>query len=217
MESFQAAVIAFVSFLVPGPQTQQKSPRDYFDELKSAGAFVHTVTSVEGEKISAPDPGYVCFAENNSFADSEGLFLLFHAMAYDKNYNEAQAIFMKNLNLASLEEIKKARARMDDIQSRQPYVEFLPDELMLAMPAEVADFFRKGGEELDLSTYWHGVKSQTVSYHRFKETDEWKTENGKADFAIESSTMRFLWTVRGDKTLMTNGRCEKIYKDKLSP
>ena len=119
----------------------------------------------------------------------------------------------KNLN-ANLEEAKKARARMDDIQSRQSYVGFLPDELMSAMPAEAADFFRKRGEELDLSTYWHGVKSQTVSYHRFKETDEWKTENGKADFAIESSTMRFLWSVRGDKTLILSGRCERIYKDK---
>jgi hypothetical protein len=77
----------------------------------------------------------------------------------------------KNLN-ANLEEAKKARVRMDDIQSRQSYVGFLPDELMSAMPAEAADFFRKGGEELDLSTYWHVVKSQTVSYHRFKETDE---------------------------------------------
>jgi hypothetical protein len=119
----------------------------------------------------------------------------------------------KNLN-ANLEEAKKARARMDDIQSRQSYVGFLPDELMSAMPAEAADFFRKGGEELDLSTYWHGVKSQTVSYHRFKETDEWKTENGKVDFAIESSTMCFLWSVRGDKTLILSGRCERIYKDK---
>jgi hypothetical protein len=41
----------------------------------------------------------------------------------------------KNLN-ANLEEAKKARARMDDIQSRQSYVGFLPDELMSAMPAE---------------------------------------------------------------------------------
>ena len=85
---------------------------------------------------------------------------------------------------------------------------------MSAMSAGAADFFRKRGEESDLSTYWHGVKSQTVSYHRLKETDEWKTENGKADFAIESSTMRFLWFVRGDKTLILSGRCERIYKDK---
>ena len=63
----------------------------------------------------------------------------------------------KNLN-ANLEEAKKARARMDDIQSRQTYVGFLPDELMSAMSAGAADFFRKGGEELDLSTDWHGVK-----------------------------------------------------------
>ncbi len=135
-------------------------------------------------------------------------------MAYDKNYNEAQAIFLKNLNVANLEEHKKARATMDDIQSRQPYVLFFTDELMTALSTEAAVFFRKGGEELDLSAYWHGVKSQTVSYYRSKETDEWKIQNGKADFAIEPSTMRFLWSVRGDKTLVFNGRCEQIYKDK---
>jgi hypothetical protein len=213
MKSLQAT-LAVLLFLVPGLKVQDKTPRTYFDELKSAGAFVLTTTSVEGEKISVPNPGYVCFAENSSFADSEGLFLIFDAMAYDKNYNEAEAIFLKNLNAGGLEESKKARARMDDIQSRQPYVGFLPDELMAAMPAEAADFFRKGGEELDLRTYWHGVNSQRVSYHRFKETDEWKAENGKADFAVESSTMRFLWSIRGDKPLVLNGRCEKIYAGK---
>ncbi len=51
MKSFQVAVITFVSFLVSGLQTQPKSPRDYFDELKSAGAFVSTLTTVEGKKI----------------------------------------------------------------------------------------------------------------------------------------------------------------------
>jgi hypothetical protein len=195
MKTFQAAVITFVSFLVPRLQTQQKSPRDYFDELKSAGAFVSTLTTVDGEKISSPDPGYVCFAENPA-ADSTGLFLIFHAIAYDKNYNEASAILTADAKLndvGHLEEMKKAKARLDDIQNRQPYVLFLPDDLISALPVEVADFLRKGGEELDLGVYWHGVKSQTVSYHRFKETDEWKSENGKADFAIEPSTMRFLW------------------------
>ena len=206
------AVIGLLLFLLPGFQTQDKSARTYFDELKGAGAFIHTVIDVKGEKIAAPDIGYVCFVENSSLADSTGLFLTFKAIAYNKNYNEAETMFM-NLN-ASLEESRKARARMEDIQNRQPYVGFLPDELMSAIPAEATDFFREGGEELDLSTYWHAVNSQTVSYHRFNETDEWKTENGKADFAIESSTMRFLWSVRGDKPLMLNGRCEKIYKNK---
>jgi hypothetical protein len=127
MKSFQAAVIAFVSFLVPGPQTQQKSPpRDYFDELKSSGACVSTLTTVEGEKISSPAPGYVCFAEN-PVADSTGLFLIFHAMAYDRYYAEAQPKFMSS---ASLGEKKIARARMEDIQNRQPYVLFLADVIM---------------------------------------------------------------------------------------
>jgi hypothetical protein len=211
-KSLHAVVISFLLFFVPVVKTQDKSPRAYFDELKSAGAFVHTLTDDKGEKLSAPARGYVCFAENNSLADSTGLFLIFETMAYDKNYNEAEAIFM-NLN-ASLEERKKALVRMEDIQNRQPYVAFLPDELMSAMPVEGANFFRKGGQELDLSVYWHGVKNQRVSYHRFNETDEWKTENGKAEFAIESSTMRFLWSVHGDKPLMFNGSCEKIYRDK---
>lgn len=110
MKRLRVMVIAFVLFFVPGVKTQDKSPRTYFEELKSAGAFVHTATSVQGEKISAPDPGYVCFAENSSFADGEGLFLIFHAMAYDKNYDEAAAKFMSN---ASLEEKKIAVAFPD--------------------------------------------------------------------------------------------------------
>jgi hypothetical protein len=207
-KSLQTVVIASL-FMVPGLKTQDKSPRAYFDELKSAGAFVHTLTTDKGEKLSAQDPGYVCFAQNNLAADI-GAFLIFDAMAYDKHYAEAEAVFTSN---ASLEEKQKALARMEDIQHRQPYVFFLPDEIMSAMSAD-ADFFRKGGEELDLSFYLDGVKSWTVSFHRFGETDEWKLANGKMNFAVEPSTMRFLWSVRGDKPLVLNGRCEKIGKDK---
>jgi hypothetical protein len=196
-------------FMVPGPKTQDKSPRAYFDELKSSGAFMHTLTTDKGEKLSSPDPGYVCFAENNPAADI-GAFLVFDAMAYDKHYAEAEAVSTSN---ASSEEKQKALARMEDIQHRQPYVFFLPDEIMSAMSAD-ADFFRRGGEELDLSFYLDGVKNWTVSFHRLAESDEWKTVNSKMDFAVEPSTMRFLWSVHGDKPLVLNGRCEKINKDK---
>jgi hypothetical protein len=209
-KSLQTVAIASL-FMVPGLKTQDKSPRAYFDELKSAGAFMHTLTDVKGEKISAPDPGYVCFAENNSWADSSGLFLIFEAMAYDKNSAEAEAIFTSN---ASLEEKKKALARIEDIQHRQPYVAFLTDDLMALFPAEAANFFRKGGEDLDLSLYMNGVKDWTATFHRFSETDKWKSESGKMDFAVESSTMRFMWFVHGDKPQVLNGRCEKISKDK---
>jgi len=209
MRSLQAAVIALLLFLVPGLKTQDKSPRDYFDELKSAGAFIHTVTDVKGEKISAPDPGYVCFAENNSFADSSGLFLIFEAMAYDKHYAEAEATVASN---ASIEEKKIALARIEDIQHRQPYVLFLTDELLSAIPAESVDYFRKGGEELDLSLYMEGVRDWTVAFHRFGETDKWNSVNGKMDFAVESSTMRFMLFVHGDKSQVVNGHCEKINK-----
>jgi hypothetical protein len=44
-----------------------------------------------------------------------------------------------------------------------------------------------------------------ISYYRFKETDEWKSKNGKADFSIESSTMRFLTDFRGQITLGSAG------------
>jgi hypothetical protein len=37
---------------------------------------------------------------------------------------------------------------------------------------------------------------ELISYYRFKETDEWKSKNGKADFSIEFSTMRFLTDFR---------------------
>jgi len=213
MKSPQAAMIVLLPlFLAPGIKTQDKSPRDYFNELKSAGAFVHTLATNEGEKLSAPDPGYVCFAQNNPAADIGGAFLIFDAMAYDKHYAEAAAIFASK---ASLDEKNKALAKMEDIQRRQSYVLFLPDELMSAMSADAANFFRKGGEELDLSFYLHGVKSWTASFHRFGETEEWKMVNGKMDFAVESSTMRFLWSVHGDKPQVLNGRCEKIDKGKL--
>jgi hypothetical protein len=211
MKCLQATVIALLLFLVPGLKTQDKSPRAYFDELKSTGAFVHTATTVEGEKISAPNFGYVCFAESSPMADSNGLFLTFDARAYDKYYAQAQATIASD---ATLEEKKKALATIETIRGRQPYVELIPDEIMPLFPPKAADFFRKGGEELDLNFYFHGVKDVTETLYRFEITDKWKNENGKMDFAVESSTMRFLLAAKGDKPLVLNGRCEKIDKDK---
>jgi len=209
MKSLQVAVIALL-FLVPGVQTQNKSPRAYFNELKSAGAFVYTLTTEKGETKSTPNPGYVCFAEDSQTADTTGLFLTFEARAYDKNYAEAQATVTSN---ATAEEKKKALAIIENIQHRQPYVEFVPDEIMSVLPAEVAAYFRKGGKELDLSLYLQGVKSWTEAFHRFGETGGWKSVNGKMDFAVESSTMRFLWSAHGDKPQVLNGHCEKINND----
>jgi hypothetical protein len=212
MKSLHAAVIALLLFFVPGVKTQDKSPRAYFNELKSAGAFTHTATTDKEAKISTPNQGYVCFAENGPTADSSGVFLTFQAFAYDKHYAEAWAILLSSN--ASKEEKLKAMSKMRDIQDRLPYVGFLPDEIMAAAPADVADYFRKGGEELDLSLYLHGVKDWKVSLHRLGETDKWKSEDGMMDFAVESSTLRFLWSVHGDKAQLLNGRCEKIYGDK---
>jgi hypothetical protein len=212
VKRLRVLLIAFLLFFVPGVKTQDKSPRAYFDELKSAGAFAVNITSDKGEKISVPDQGYVCFSENYPMADRTGLFLTFEAMAYDKDYNDAVTIFI-NLN-TSPDDRKKAWTRMENIQNRQPYVAFLTEELMSSMPAKAVDFFRKGGEELDLNLYMGGVKDWTAALQRSRETDKWKSENGRMDFAVESSTMRFTWFVHGDKPQVVNGRCEKIFKDK---
>jgi len=209
--ALHATAIALLLSLVPGLKTQDKSPRAYFDELKSAGAFVYTLTTTKGETMSAPNPGFVCFAEDSPMADSSGLFLVFEARAYDRYYAEAQATITSN---ASPEEKKKALATIENIQHRQPYVGFLPDEFLSILPAEAADFFRKGGEEMDLRLYMHGVKAWTEDLYRVEETDKWNSRNGKMDFAVEPFTLRFLWTVRGDKPQVLNGKCEKISKDK---
>jgi hypothetical protein len=211
MKSLQAAVITLSLVVVPGLKTQDKSPRAYFDELKSAGAFVYTLTTDKGEIKSAPNPGYVCFVEGSPMADRNGLFLTFEARAYDKYYAEAMVTIASN---ATSEEKKKALATIESIQHRQPYVGFLPDEIMSLLPAEAADFFRRGGEELDLRLYLHGVKDWNVDLYRVGETDKWNSKNGKMDFALEPSTMRFLWSVHGDKPQVLNGHCEKIDKDK---
>jgi len=47
---------------------------------------------------------------------------------------------------------------------------------------------------------------ELISYYRFKETDEWKSKNGKADFSIEFSTMRFLTVSRADQSRSADGR-----------
>jgi hypothetical protein len=212
MKVLQAVVTASTLFLVSGIKPQdKKSPRDYFEEMKNAGTFVHTVTDAKGEKTSVLYQGYVCFAENSPMADNGGVFLTFQAFAYDKHYAEAQAIFLSNANK---EERLKAFLTTQDIQRGQPYVGFLTDEIMSAAPADVADFFRKGGEDLKLSLYMTGVKSWTVSLHRLKEDDKWNSADAKMDFAVESSTMRFLWSMHGDKPVLLNGHCEKINKDR---
>jgi len=203
-------VISLLLFYVPGLKNQDKSPREYFEEL-NAGAFIHTLTSAEGNKISAPDPGYACFSKNNLMADNGGVFLTFEAMAYDKNYAEAEAMLASKPNA---EDTRKALARMREIQEGYSYVMLFSDDLMAAMPADASDFLRKGGQELDLSLYMHGVKSWTAGFHRSRGNENWVSRNGKSDFAVEPSTMRFLWSVHGDKPQMINGRCERIYKDK---
>jgi len=119
MKIFQVLVIALLLVFVPGGRAQDKSPRAYYDELKKAGGFVDSVTDDKGEKLSFPAGGYVCFAEDNSAADAGGLFLTFEAMAYDKYYAEAEAIFVSN---ASTEDKAKALLKMENIQWRQPYI-----------------------------------------------------------------------------------------------
>jgi hypothetical protein len=215
MKSLQAAVIALSLCLAPGLISQDKSPRAYFDEMKRTGAFVHTRTDDKGEKSSISDPGYVCFAEKDPMADSTGLFFTFEATAYSKRYAEAIVTLDSNATPeATPDEKKEALATIDEIQNFEPYVLFLSDRLMSLESKEAADFFRKGGQELDLSLYLHGVKSWEQIFHRFGATDKWISVKGEMDFAVESSTMRFLWSAKADKPRMLNGRCEKINKDK---
>jgi len=101
-------------FLVPGLKTQDKSPREYFDEMKSAGAFVISLTDADGKKISVPDPGYVCFSENNSLTSDAGVFLTFEAIAYDKGYAE---IISSKLN----QDNRKVLAKLKEIRDRYSY------------------------------------------------------------------------------------------------
>jgi hypothetical protein len=213
MNTLQMTVTAFLLFSVPGLNSQDKSPRGYFEEIKNAGGFMHTVIDVEGKKHSAPDTGYVCFAENNSATENAGVFLTFMATAYDKYYAEAQKVLESN---AGAEEKRKALATIEAAQDREPYVGFLTDDFMPLLPADAAEFYHKGGEMLELSLYMHGVKTWTESLHRFNFSKSWDSTNHKMDFAVEASTMRFLWSVHGDKPQVINGRCEKIYKETLS-
>jgi hypothetical protein len=209
---FSALLLAVSSFghQSPGVDAKPRSPREYFDEMKNAGAFTTAATEPHGNKMSVADQGYVCFMENEPFAERNGQFLTFKAFAYDKDYAEA---FAKGMNAATpKEERLDALLRMRAVQAGQPYVRFIPNEIISDLPTETADYFRKGGQELDLNCYTHGVKSWTTHLRRTGAADNWTSEDSKMKFAVESSTMRFLWSVKEDRETPQafSGRCEQI-------
>lgn len=197
--------------------------RDYYQQLYDAGGFPEGFVS------------FVCFADGPHTDE----FLTFQAFAYDEKYSKAADEAM------DLGDVKKIQKQMDiaqAIQLKAPYVNFMLNSKLKALPSDAQEFSRNGGRILFSTLYTKGVKDISTEYRWNENESAWFTRplplDPKADIktfvtlklTIEPTTMRYLTSMKSMTTTGTgeteatkteilgppsSGVCEKIPKPKV--
>ena len=172
MKSVARAVFVF-SFCVVTGLGQQRSARDYYQQLYDAGGFFDLIHTTEGAAIPVKMRSHVCFSDEASAPD----FFAFQSYAYDELYAKTFAAFTKTPNQSDL-------ATMQTISEKAPYIDWMTDESLAIWPSTSQKFFRQegGGRILVLDWYMKGVRTRTaVEYHWWKEKEIWMTPEEAPD------------------------------------
>jgi hypothetical protein len=186
-------------------QSQPKTARQYFQELKTAGAFTDTVKTTSNEKIEVKDSHlYVCFDDD----DTSPGFFTFTTIAYDKLY--ADAIKVLTDRNATANQRQSALATMNTLQDREPYLAFFGDDMVSLLPDYVV---KKGVQQLELSVYLRGVNVGRSDFIRTPTAPNtvsgpWHRQD-KATLSIEPKTNRYVLIT----TKVSSGQCEKLHAE----
>ena len=207
---------------------QQRSAREYYQQLYDAGGFFDLIHTGEGGTIPVKVQSHVCFGDEASATD----FFAFQTYAYDELYAKSYAAFTKKPNQSDL-------ATMQTITEKAPYINWMTDEMLAILPAASQKFYRQegGGRILALNWYTKGVKTKTaVEYYWWKEKEIWTTPEEAPDpkaysqktvttyLSIEPKTLRWvMWksveltvgegstAAKDNRTYnLGNGACEAI-------
>jgi hypothetical protein len=172
MKSVSRAVFMFL-FCVVVAFGQQRSAKDFYQQLYDAGGFFDLIHTTEGGTVPVKMQSHVCFSDEASATD----FFTFQSYAYDQLYAKTFAAFSKTPSQSDL-------ATMQTISDRAPYINWMTDESLALWPAASQKYFRQegGGRILVLDWYMKGVKTKTaVEYHWWKEKEMWMTPEEAPD------------------------------------